>query len=191
MRWLFCIILGAGLGLAAAMTDAAEPIAAGSGMRALQEVTHLASLWIAAGVLAGWVMAGAVAAYRPWSVLAGPVVLVAGVVGYRGYVELRVDPSRLNVSSVTSVGSIWLLAALAVGPMLGLVGGLAHSGALGGTLARLFVPVCLAVEVVRRAPLHSVEFSVDPVRAWTSALLLVTAVLGAAIATMAPQRSSQ
>lgn len=42
-----------------------------------------------------------------------------------------------------------------------------------------------------RRPLHSVEYTTDPIRAWTSTCLLVIGVLGATIAMVSGQASSQ
>ena len=184
MRWVLVLLVGSVLGLAAAVGNAATGPDPAPTVRALGIVTGLGMVWVAAMVLGGFLVSRA-----PWSVLAGPLVLLSAAAAY--YVWETVTSDRAaGLGDLGSRTRLLLLAGVLAAPMLGLLGDVARTGNLPGTLARMFVPIGLAAEVLVRDPLHSVEFSADPTLAWTSTCVLVAGVLGAAIAMISGQTSS-
>ena len=118
-------------------------------------------------------------------------MLVSAVVGYQAWSALHGAHPVTDLGVLVDRGLPWLIAAVVAGPFFGLLGGVARTGNILGTLARLFVPLLIAAEVVWRLPLHAAEYSSDATRAWTTTALLVLAVLGGLAAVMGPERSSQ
>jgi hypothetical protein len=185
MRWLFVLIMGAGLGVVAAFSNAANADDPSQFSRALHLVFNLGTVWGAAAVIGGWLMAKA-----PWSVLGGPLVLIFAVLGYYVYGRVTGDLD-VGFNDLSSRAQLLMIALVLMGPLLGLLGGVARTGDIPGTLARVAVPVALATEIQVRFPLHSAEYSSDPLLAWTTTCLLIAGVLGATIAMISGQHSSQ
>ncbi|MDQ6640986.1 MAG: hypothetical protein M3Y66_00625 [Actinomycetota bacterium] len=185
MHWLFVLVVGGGLGVVAAVSEAA-----GSGpsptMRALSIVFSLGMIWAAAAFFGGVLLAKA-----PWSALGGPLVLLAAALGYVAWGVASGKGTALIYHHLTGRTQLLLVAGALMAPLLGLLGGVARTGNLAGILARLVVPIGLSTEIVVRYPLHSAEFTADPVRAWTSAGVLIAGVLGATFAMVNGQSSSQ
>jgi hypothetical protein len=186
MRWLFILLMGAGLGVVAGATNPGTGLDPTPTVRALGIVTSLGMLWGAAAVLGGWLLARA-----PWSVLAGPLVLVAGAIGYYVWGAAYGDNMQLSFDALSNRTQLLLVAGVLMGPLFGLVGGVARTGDTAGTLCRALIPVGLATEVLVRHPLHGAEYSADPLVAWTSTCVLVVGVLGATIAMVSARTSSQ
>lgn len=185
MRWLFVLLIGAGLGVAAAVGTAANELDPTPTVRALGIVANLGTVWAAAAVLAGCVLARAL-----WSVLAGPIVLIAAAGGY--YVWGSATGNRVNgFGELSDRTQLLLVAGVLMGPLLGLVGGVARTGDAVGMLARAVVPIALATEIELRYPLHGAEYTADPLLAWTTTCLLAVGVLGATMAIVSRQPSSQ
>ncbi|RLV47936.1 hypothetical protein D9V37_17665 [Nocardioides mangrovicus] len=180
MRWVIVLLLGLGLGLLAALGDAATGVTTPTTLGSVLTIaTHLGSMYAAAAVLAG-----AFLARRRNGLLAGPLLLIAAVVGYTGYVALFVDHERLGVSSLAGVFSIYLLAAVTIGPFLSMLGQVARDRGLVGTLARLAVPLALVAEVVVRFPLSRSTYQVDPTRAWTLTAIIAVGALATLAGTL-------
>jgi hypothetical protein len=186
MRWLLVLLMGAGLGVVAGATNAGTGLDPTPTVRALGIVTSLGMVWAAVAVFSGWLLARA-----PWSVLAGPVALIAGTLGYYGWGAYYSDHMDLSFGDLSDRAQLLLVAGVLMGPMLGLVGGVARTGDTAGTLARALIPIGLVTEVVVRHPLHGAEYSADPLLAWTSTCVVVAGVLGATIAMVSARTSSQ
>lgn len=185
MRWLFVVLMGAGLGTVAAASNAATGTDPASLARALHIVVNLGTVWGAVAVIGGWLCAKA-----PWSVLGGPLALASGAVAYAVYARVSGDGAR-SFGDLNQHGQLLLVALALMAPLLGLLGGVARTGDMPGTVARVAVPIALATEIQVRYPLHGAEYTSDPLLAWTTTCLLVAGVLGATIAMISGQHSSQ
>ncbi|MEP6817798.1 MAG: hypothetical protein ABI873_19845 [Marmoricola sp.] len=185
MRWLIVLLLGGGLGVVAAASDAGIGLDPSPTVRVLSILAGLGTVWAGAAVLGGWLLAKA-----PWSVLAGPLVLVAAAIGYYAWGAMYGDQLDLGFGNLSDRAQLWVVAGVLMGPVLGLVGGVARTNDLAGIAARILVPLGLATEIVVRYPLRSAEYGLDPLLAWTSTCLLVVGVLGALIAMVSGQTSS-
>ncbi len=144
------------------------------GWRVVSIVTNAGSVWAGVAVLAGWIVVR-----RGAAVLAGWAALVLAVAGYYAAGLLVGDRVDVGLAGVTGALRLWLVAAVVMGPVLGLVGHLARRRDLAGTLARMVVPTGVLAEVVGRFRLSTGDLSVDPVRGWTLVLMVAVAAASA------------
>ncbi len=174
------VAAGCLLGLVASVSDSLssglppQPVA----WRVISIVTNAGSVWAAVAVLAGALVVSR--GGSAWAAVGGAVALVAAVTGYYGAGLSVGDRADVGLTGITGVLSLWLVVALVVGPVLGVIGGLTRRRGWPGLISRLVVPVGVATEVVVRFRPSAQEFEFDPVRAWTILLMALVAV-GAAV----------
>lgn len=191
MRGLLVVLVGFALGVATAFSD----IAAG-GLnqtpwdRSLSMLLNAGFIWAGAAVLGGWIVARS---GRRAGAAAGFAALTFAVSGYYLYGAALGDRAQGGLSALSGVIRLWLLASVVAGPLLGLVGSWTRRHDLLGLVARLVVPVGAVVEMLVVGRLGPGTFRVDPALAWTQALVVVGATVGAAFAgaTLSRSRSSQ
>jgi hypothetical protein len=142
--WLLTAAVTVGLlAMVANMTTTAQLSGEDPVIAALRKtVSKLASagvVWAGVAVLGGWLV-------RPtWlGMLAGTTGLLTALVAHYGAADL----TGLMSSATWSNNREWFLAALVLGPPLGLIGGLARRVDLWGLLARLVVPAGALIEPI-------------------------------------------
>lgn len=181
---MLAIAMGAGLGIATAVADVQVALDPESNFRALGVITDTVSIWVLAAVLGGWLLAR-----KPWTAFGGLVVLASGFVSWFLYLAAQPGGSY-DISAIGPQARAWALAGLVLGPLFGLLGGIARSSSVVGVCARISAPIALVAEIVMRHRITTQEFSIDPTLAWTSVILLISGLLMAAIGVVTPQRST-
>lgn len=171
------VLAGLALGVAASMADElGSGLAPVPAARAAGIVLNAGSIWAVSAILAGSVFR---APRR--SAVGGALILVAEVAGYYGYGLLLGDRADVGLTALSGVLRFWLVAAVALGPALGVLGWAARRPDLRGLPARCAVPLIVVLEVLVRFRPGPTSFEDDPVWAWTVYGLLVVAI-GAGVA---------
>lgn len=139
---------------------------------AVSLATNAVCVWAGLAVFAGWVLRHPLPA-----ALAGVLSQLVAVASYYGFA--LVFANRRGSSQILSDMEHWLLVAVVVGPLLGLMGsGLRRADWLG-LINAVLLPVGALVDVLRFQ--HPAKFEVMPWSAAVQVLLVVlAAVLGAA-----------
>lgn len=177
MRWMVIVLLSGVLGTAAAASDVLGASGAAGEWRALALALNAGCVWAALAVVCGWLARG-----RLTAALAGVVGLAIAVLGYYGYAVLLGDRAELSVWAVSGSIRFWLVAAVLLGPALGLVGAAARRTDLLGVAAAWVLPAGTVAEVALLSRSDPYGSGGDPWQAAANLALIVTAGITAAAA---------
>ena len=189
MRWLAAILLGLLLGTAAAVADVeAGGLGATPSWLVLDMVVNAGFVWAGLAVLGGRLAATPVRAS-----LAGPLALCCAVGGYYTYGLLAGNRTRVGFAGLAGVERSWLLVAVVLGPVLGLVGAATRRPGPLGLLAALVVPAGAVAEMLFVDRLG--RLSDDREMTWAQVGIVIVAAVVAMAATIqklraAPSRSA-
>lgn len=169
-RWGRVLLAGLVLGIAATVADSLiHPGPAYAYTRALSMVLNAASVWAGLGILAGWLVR------RPLSaLLAGPLALVVAVLAYYAYGVTLGDRLGVESGEVLATGQHWILYAVLIGPVLGLIGALMRRPGWIGLLACMVLPLGVAYDMTSLHHLDAGSFRLEPV--YSSAQLATVAL---------------
>lgn len=187
--------IGAGFGLVTAVVNrSATPADAGGGP--LADTVWESSARVAAKMIdSGWawaalaVLVGRLVGTLAWSMVAGAAALLTATAGYNvtesvlRILDSAAEPA-LNgfVPHQTSPWSFddmgyWGVAAVLLGPVLGLVGALTRRPGVVGLLASLTVPAGAALQMILMPPGGNLPASLQrPENGWTRAIVLTGAL---------------
>lgn len=98
---------------------------------------------------------------RDAAALAGIVGLAVAVLGYYGYAVLLGDRAALSVAAVSDSIRFWLIAAVVLGPGLGLVGAGIRRRDLTGVVAACVLPLGTLTEMLLLPTLDPYDFATD------------------------------
>jgi len=179
MRWMVIVLVSWVLGTAAAASDVLGASGAAGEWRALAVVLNAGCVWAALAVVCGWLARG-----RLTAALAGVVGLTVAVLGYYGYAVLLGDRAELSVWAASGSIRFWLVAAVLLGPGLGLVGSAARRTDLVGVAAAWVLPAGTVTEVALLVRADSYGSGGDPGQAAANLALLVAAGIVASAAVL-------
>lgn len=186
MRWMWVIIGGLVLGVAAAASDLYVLQHGTTAARAWALVLNAGWTWAALSVWSGWLIR-----HPAPALVAGMLGALVAVIAYYVFAGTVGDRVHLGVAGLLPRMERWSMVALIFGPFLGLIGALTRRRGVIGLLAALVVPIGAAIEFMayRHFDRRTFEFQpvVGPVEIGMTAIALCATLIAVVVGRLHPR----